>query len=90
MDYVITLVGVKAQFNLDWTHRYRHNAGASGRVLWYPGDVILGRELGDVVVRVQQVDDDVGHGTEPLRCVDLHRQQLQSHMQRKTKWQLKQ
>lgn len=82
MDYVISLVGVKTQFNLNWTHRYRHNAGASGRVLRDSGDVVLGRELGDIVVRVQQVDDDVGHGAEPLRSVDLHCQQLQSHMER--------
>lgn len=58
------------------THFYRQDAGASGRVLRHPGDVVFRRELGDVVVGVQQVDDNVSCGAEPLRRVDLHGQQL--------------
>lgn len=63
-------------FWFSWTHCDGHDHGATGGVLRHSGDVILRRELGDVVVGVQQVDDNVGSRTEPFRSVDLHCQQL--------------
>ena len=63
-------------FSCRRTHGDGHQAGPPRGVLVDAGDVVLGGEGGDVVVGVQQVDDDVGRGAEPLRRVDLDGQEL--------------
>lgn len=52
------------------------------RVLRDPGDVILRGEFRDVVICVQQVDDNVSRGAEPLWGVDLDREQLRREINR--------
>lgn len=57
-------------------HRDSHHVGAARGILGYPGNVVVGGELGDIVVGVQELDHNIRCGAELLWGVHFNGQEL--------------